>query len=472
MKYLTLLFILMLLLQNLDAYLLKSKASLIPLRSISSIPHETLQNPAISGLVAYSAYSGSFSSHFVGNCYVNGYYHATAPPYPNTLSFLLMHDANNFDIVDRLYSEPGSSTQSVSVSPNEDRPWIARTKRVGQSYEMHLYAYDPVGCTVEDTPRLVLDMADVHSDVYTYNLTYNGPVGFSEDGKYLFYVVTVDGGENMIYGIWEISADGLSATTVAEIYAPLPVEGTGVLYAQPDVRMRYYKRGKTVKYNIIVAADYIDMGSFSTPEFDSRLLSYAFYPENGTLVETGNLPSPNFIQGYDLSPDGKFVITYTNEIGEVGNIDKQTPLGPYPNNSPDELNELRLYEFDDRADHDALQYIDSMDTQRTGSAVRWSHDGKYVAVTSMSVAIQQIPVFVLNGAPVQTPGFGLALGPGLLEILQFNRGRKTLELMDSKPVAPSSLNIAWDFNDERIAVVGQPTRDQTDILFFEVESTN
>lgn len=423
-------------------------------------------------LIDFSVYSGSFSSAFVGNCYVNGYYHATAPAVPNTLSFVIMHDANTFDIVDRLYSEPGSSTQSTSVSPNADRPWVARTKRVGQSYEMHLYAYDPVGCTIEDTPRLVVDMASLHDDVYTFNTTYNGPVGFSDDGKYLFYVVTVDGGENMLYGIWEISADGLNATVAAEIYAPLPIEGTGVLYPQPDVRMRYYKRGNTIKYNIIVAADYMDMGSFSTPEFDSRLLSYSFYPSDGTFVETGNLHSPNFIQGYDLSPDGKFVITYTNEIGLVGNIDKQTPLGPYPNDSPDELNELRLYQFDERAENNALEYIDSMETQRTGSAVRWSHDGKYVAVTSMSVGIQQIPVFILNGAPLASPGFTLALGPGLLETFQFNRGRKTLELMDSKPVAPSSLNIAWDPNDERIAVVGHPTRDQMDLLFFDVESTN
>lgn len=465
MKFFVCLLVLICSLSLSNASLVKSKAYPRLTQSHSSIPLPYLYDSNVAANIAYGFLSGAYSVEYVGDFVIVGYEHST-PFFDQLFPAVIVYRVVDDYIVevDRLSASIGESTAAVSISGVAERPFIVRSSRIGNAYLVSLYTWDTTTGMIDHTPKAVVDMSTVNPDFWNTLLTYHGCVGFSDDAKYITYTSTVSSdGVNptdQLLGFFEVSADGTSITNVGSVAAPSAAGG--VLYPQPEVIMRLDVSGDF--YHVIAAFDYIVPGNPYAATFDSQLVSYRYVVADNSLLQTGQMPVPQFSQGYDLSPDMKKLIVVTNSVSTYGSSLSQLPTQPYINNSSDPYSEFRYYSYNKYATTSALAFIDSTSTDLFGLEVSWSHNGKYIAVSGS--------VHPIVYAPLPSPLSGFAPSTGNSLVVIYKLVGNDFDEQGIAPASPFTLLLGWSSDDSHLIAVGQPNLLDKDVLFFKVEKTN
>jgi len=91
------------------------------------------------------------------------------------------------------------------------------------------------------------------------------------------------------------------------------------------------------------------------------------------------VPVNQYINGMDVNPEHTEVALVTYSVGETVPSTYKLSHPSYPNAAPDKDNEIRFYELDASG---VLTYDGSWDLGADGINVRWSPDGKKLALTA------------------------------------------------------------------------------------------
>lgn len=456
--------------------LLKGKATLEVLDVYSSVPLAQLSNPAIALNLLQNIAGGGLRSDVIPgtNIAIHGYEGGPSIAAGiSTVAVTQKFDATGFTTVSVLKAGAGESTANTAISPVADRPWIVRSRRccgaAGTQYDMLLYAYNTSTGVIEEPPRVTFDLSTVHPKTYTATRVALGGIGFSTDGKYIFYtgaiydtnpLVAVD----QINGVLEVSDDGTSITEVGHYVVERPYTGDGLFYPQPNVVMYPDSDAGDDFYTIVVPLDHYKTGVVGYPAADSRLVSLRYYPDTQEFLETGNVQAPQFSQGFDLSPDKKDLLLVTNSMGPMGMSIEQLPVGTYNASLEEPYNEVRMYKFYPKRESNAIEYRSSYSNDLFGFQVRYSHDGKFVAIAGAAQLFINVPIPI---PPIS--GFFPTIGPSMVCVYKVV-GNK-LDKQDCVPAGPVVLNLAWTDNDDGLFTCGVPTRDRADIQYLSVKKS-
>ena len=230
-------------------------------------------------------------------------------------------------------------------------------------------------------------------------------------------------------------------------------------------------------YGILLAAN--SLGNTLDPTAASTgaiITTWVFNPSSGRLVLTADVRTPQTVIGYDLHPCLDRAILGLRETatpgpcstaapgGALNPISTQTHPGqPFPdvvagNLTPQPGSNLRLYAVDFNVFHNALKFLAGHYLGNRVSQVRFSNDGKLLAVTGRAV-------------PLVTGGTGAVVSPpGILTVYTYNHNQDTIHLQDAKVTPPVPGSLAWDFSDSHLEVGGTPTPDQFAIDLYSVFS--
>lgn len=457
-----------------NEYLLKSKGSLEILDTYSSVAMVHLNNATIAASLMGGIVGGGLRSDCIPgtNIAIHGY-EGGAAIRDNVNPFVVSqkYDSSGATPVSVLTGKTGESTPNVAISPVAERPWIARSRRRNTLYDLILYSYDTTTGVIDETPRCILDLATVHPKAFTAGRNALGSIGFSSDGKYIFYTGAIYDTDpsvatDQIAGVLRVSDDGYSITEEGHYTLERPTTGDGVFYPQPNVVMYPDRQSGDDFYTIVVPLDHYKPGMTGYPAAESLIVSMRYYPDSKEFLQTGRLEVPQFVQGFDLSPDKKDLMVYTNSMGPIGMSPEQLPAPSYDTNLPAPYKELRMYKFNPKRTENALEYRSSDNTDLFGFQIRFSHDGKFVATSAAAQLMISTPVVVPH---LGITTFAPTLGPSLICIYKVVGHR--LDKQDCAPGSPITLNLAWTDNDDGLFVVGVPTRDRPDIQYFSVQKT-
>lgn len=452
--------------------LLKSKASLEVLDVYSSVPLAQLSNPAIALNLLQNIVGGGLRSDVIPgtNIAIHGYEGGPAiADGISTVAVTQKFDSTGFTTVSVLKAAQGESTPNTAISPVAERPWIVRSRRFGNIYDLRLYAYDTTTGEIEEPPRCIFDLHTVHPKTYTASRVALGSIGFSSDGKYIFYTGGIyDDDPNVatdqISGVLRVSDDGFTITEEGHYVLERPSTGDGLFYPQPNVVMYPDSQSGDDFYTIVVPLDHYKPGRTGYPAEESLLVSMRYYPDTQEFLQTGRVVVPQFVQGFDLSPDKKDVILFTNSMGPLGMSIEQMPVESYNVSLPGAYNELRMYKFNSKRTENALEYRSSNNNDLFGFQVRYSHDGKFVAISGSPQLFINVPIPI---PPIS--GFFPAIGPSTICVYKVV-GNK-LDKQDCAPAGPIVLNLAWTDDDDGLFTCGVPTIDRADIQYLSVRKT-
>lgn len=420
----------------------KSKITLKSVYTESSIPASLLSNVKIGALVKGAIYSGGLLSEDVGECLIHGWEHASAftSGVFNAFRSQRRLATGDLETISIIYSNIGEATVSVAISPVASRPYIVRSWRLGHSYYASVYVFDPDTCIINPAPIFILDFLTLHPDAYGGPQTCNGFVGFSNDGLYLEYVITL--AKNRIvyatkYGFARLNSDGSSAGTslISVFQFDPPVPSNGFYHPLPNLIMRADKNHGKIFYHVINCQN-----NFASSDRHAMISAYRFYPDDmDAFMVTGHAYVPHTIQGHALSDDLQDLYTTTNKF----------PHHPL-------YSEFRLYRFQKTRLTDSIEFIDAIETDCSGLAVRLSRDNKVLYHT----------------CSVHDDGIISPLGVAVLQ--SYKIVGNNLDFQDETPIAPLSLNICPSPDDNFVTTVGMPSfgANKRDIVNIAVAKTN
>lgn len=447
-----------------SADLIKAKYGLTPVFSQSSIPLAVLSDPSVGFAVTQSFYSGALYSAYVSDsCVISGWEHGPAPS-AGLFTTIMMHEQVGDSLVEkaRIFAGAGEATPNVAISTAAGRSVVVRSVRLGTSYFAQSYTFDAATCTFNSVPVGTLDFSTLHPNFFGSVRTYNGGVGFSDDGKYLLYILTLsdDGvtGSSSLYGLLSVSADGSALLPAVQWAAPVPTGG-GLYYPQPNAQVRLDRSGDY--YHAILCNDNFFPGDPYATTVDSEVTSYRVNVDSQIVQQTGMVPLPQFCQGHDLSDDLKDLYIVTNNIGIFGKSADQIPRSPYPNGAEQPQSELLKFHYDKRALNNALSFVDGSSTDCFGLQALLSHDEKTLFVSCTDEIIRLSPV----------PGIGYLPLFGAGKIQSYKISGDHLDLQDATPAPPLALNLAASFDDNYLLYIGQPTLNKADIGLIRVNKT-
>jgi hypothetical protein len=452
--------------------LLKSKASLEIVDAYSSVSMELLSIPTVAFSLIQGINGGGLRSDVIPgtNIVIHGYEGGAAiGDGIATVAVTQKFDSTGFTTVSVLKSAQGESTPNTAISPVADRPWIVRSRRRDTLYDLMLYAYDTTTGVIEEPPRCIFDLATVHPKAFTAARNALGSIGFSSDGKYIFYTGAIydtnsSVATDQINGVLRVSDDGSTITEEGHYIVERPSTGDGLFYPQPNVVMYPDRQSGDDFYTIVVPLDHYKPGTTGYNAKESLLVSMRYYPDTWEFLQTGRVSIPQFVQGFDISPDKKDVILFTNSMGPLGVSIEQLPVESYNVSLPGAYEELRMYKFNPKRTQNALEYRSSENADLFGFQVRYSHDGKYVATSGAAQLFINVPI------PI--PGvnrFFPTVGPSMICVYKVV-GNK-LDKQDCAPAGPIVLNLAWTDDDDGLFTCGIPTIDRADIQYLSVRKT-
>lgn len=429
-----------------------------------------------------------FQEKFIGDILINGYtnFPTTSPFYlqaglGNTpldsiggFTVLTTHNTANGALteVDSLRISGGKGFTQVAISPDASRPFFTTSSfesvfpipplrpEIGP-YTLSVYEYHQDG-TLNKTPLSSIDFSSLNSQAANnMQLTYNGAVNFSYDGKYLFYTQTL-GDENgevsrgpdgvgnkgsQVLGILKVGLDG-SLTKVAEVAAP---NNGDFFYSQPNI-ISFKKNEFSDEYKLIVG--YVGFVPNNVGSFHGGMLnSYDFNSNTNTLTQTGSQPIPMVIQGLDINSRHDRVVVIGDAVSSSGKSLKQNPVEPFANNAPDSNKNFRVYNFDENVSANALSYNSGHDLGQSAWNVRWSPNGRWLALTTTSE--YKLPGYAGLFMPKASSTEPVANGTSTVILLRYSRLQDQFKLQAIKPAASYAASLAWNADSSMLAVTGQ-----------------
>jgi len=277
-----------------------------------------------------------------------------------------------------------------------------------------------------------------------------GNASFSDDGKYIVFVAAEDSFEVAMPKTKLLFASLKDQTVVPLFEANVPpVCGTNVLTSTPPV---FYKDSKNKNiWNLF-------LGGIAT-NFEASALDFYKINFKKTTVKLVQREKLNqFIFALALHPCKERLIVGTNQSACRGVSSERTPPEPLSRKVTCPCDELRLY-----AIHDCLHFIAGYDSESRIQAAEWSYNGKFLAITTSPYL----------GLPVESPGSTapvIVRPTGTVHTLSYDQSKDTLRLEDTSPTSPAPFALAWNPYLRELAVGGQPTPVQNNILLFNIES--
>lgn len=417
-----------------------------------------------------------FKNELVGHCFENFYAYSA-----NLWPSVVIYNRSGDVLVEtsRLMTPERHSNTNGIVSRNPARRYVVNSRMTPKSATAPLVLYAPANFTinifaldwsngvVSQTPSYSINMKDIDPALYDATAAYNGIAGLSEDGRFLVLTYARLSFVPFNGSFIPVLSQRIS---VAEIYA----NGTGMTMRQtidmphpPNVNYIYFtqralmKQVAPGKHAIVIAANsYSVTGVIDPFGITGSLLTYSFNEEANTLNLTGNLPYNQYCQGFDISPDNTRIAIINVQVGGPEGI--FTRLA-YANGAPKPFDNFRVYSFNALATENAIALVNSVNTYSSGVNVRYSNDGRKIAVVSSP---NYYATIVPNG---KYPGQPLTriFSNSMLQVVNAKKDRID-DVLTGYPVSasPIALGVAWSDDDTRIALGGMASPVAADAILY------
>jgi WD40 repeat protein len=250
------------------------------------------------------------------------------------------------------------------------------------------------------------------------------------------------------------------------------------------------------KYRILVAADSFNLTNVFG--YTAAVMSYLFDPVANTLVLQGSQLVNQYIQGFDVSPDGKTFAVITDDVALNYPSILQVPHLPFDNSNlrrtlgngmayrhhtlgknivyeeehlrrniqagvPNVDDELRFYNLDETTG--ALTFMDSQNMNSYGITVRFSPDNKlFAAVVAPNVVSAYVPTIANTSNTVYS------FSP--TTVLLYKVTGSNLRIKGFSGGSPLSFGLAFSNDSKRLAVAGQPTPTFEDTQLYVIKNSN
>lgn len=490
MKNLFILFIVLIGTASATGELFHSKATLDVLGGFSSITDEQFDADPNLAIALNANIAGGFNSEYVTDsrvvtCYENG-----PALYDNLYASCLIFDVSgNSDpvVLGRINATGNVGVSNGAPSPDPTRSYVVRSfYEVKPVYPYYPYltefrldvtGYDLNAGIFENTPRLNINFNEINPEIFTLTPAYTGLSGLSDDGRFAFYTAGVGtrlvsiptpGGVltfpvpfAQVYGILELSTDGRTYTKRVEIQAnPAALPPPYISFTQ-GAQMRLLPDGS---YLCVVAANTY-AGLLDPLGKNAHIITYIFYPATNVMELRGAQPVPQYIQGFDLSPDNEYIGIVTNlALSKLSN----DPRLPYPNVAPNKSDNARLYAVNQIVYNISLASTSSLFAD--GVQIRFG--------PKKTVFITQAPDLYDTIIPSPFPP-NPALLLGTTVRIYSSNFLQTLIIKDNAMIpqttagiAPLSFGVAVNRNETRVFSSGTPTPYKKSEALFSVVRNN
>jgi len=181
----------------------------------------------------------------------------------------------------------------------------------------------------------------------------------------------------------------------------------------------------------------------------------------GTLVINSLVPYNQYCNGFDVNPSLTRIAIVDNLAGAPEGL---LTRGAYTNGAPAPLDSFRVYSYSPLAAANATSLVFSQNTHQHGQSVRYSNDGKMLALTQApSLAVTIIP------DPTEAGLLSLVYPPCTVQVLRAT-GDQYDDVITKLP-APApvlALALAWSNDDKQLIVGGMASPVQADIVVYNV----
>ena len=391
----------------------------------------------------------------------------------NRLPYFTVYNEDQLGATNGPLLQAGEELDFSVGSESEKRPFVAVTISIGDP-ETEVVTGTIIGIYSIFNPTVLLYAYTLGADAaagqqYLYQVGQQFAGNFSSNGKYLVYQYAVQSsppttGDPIAVrtGILRVNKDG-TLENVLEIDSSVADEEAGTAPQISQLGIPFVQDCKDKnKYHLVFGLSTLAVSVFAASDAAS-LETWVFDANSETLVRTGFQEVNQVILGQTIDPKHLDRIVIKTRQVDNGVAVIQTSLPPLAD-TPAGADELQLYKYDpcvdgEYPDVNALSYLSSSNVNTAGQ-VQFSHDGKYLAMSSGGRRS-----LIFQGSFVQFgyPDYWVTL-------LRFHRSCDTFDWLYDQPASQNVFGLGFSCNDKYLGVAGVENPGSKNVQLYRVIS--